>query len=412
MPRGSNLPAIGVYNQSVVLDAIRRAGGLSRVEIAERTGLTAQTIGKVSRRLLDDGLISETGTVSNGPGKPRTTLELRAPGRLAVGVHIDPAVLTFVLLDLRGEVVAHSRARTPSASRPSQVIDVVARCVDELVDASGVDRARLLGIGIASPGPVDVVAGVVLDPPMLPRWRHVPLREALGVATGLPVLLEKDVTAAAATDLWVHSSETRRNLAFIYYGTGFGAGLVIDDEAVRGAGSNGGNIGHLTVDDGGPVCPCGRVGCLGQLVTPQALVLEGIATGALEAPATPVDETTDMATVEEAFRRLAALAEAGEPAAVQVLDRAVQRLARAVVLVVNLLDIDEVVFGGPFWPPIADHVLARLPEQVMGSGALISTHPVRFRTSEVGDDVAAVGAACLVLDSALSPRPSSMLISA
>lgn len=411
MRRGSNLPAIGSYNQSVVLDAIRRAGVLSRVEIAEQTGLTAQTIGKVSRRLLDEGLINEMGVVVNGPGKPRTNLTLRAPSLFSVGVHIDPAVLTFVLLDLQGTVVARTRTRTPAASRPAEVVGVVASCVSELVGESGVDPTRVLGIGLAAPGPVDTAAGVVLDPPMLPRWRYVPLREELGRATGLPVLLEKDVIAAAVAELWVHTSDGRRDLAFFYYGAGFGAGLVIGDEAVRGVGSNGGNIAHLTVDHIGPVCSCGQVGCLGALVKPQALVLEAIACGVLAPPGSLVDERLDMATVDDLFRRLAALAAAGEAGASQVLASVVRRLARAVVVLVNLLDIDEIVFGGPFWEPIAAPVLAGLPDAVMSSAALIATHPVRFRTSRVGADVAAVGAACLVLDSMFAPRPSSMLIS-
>lgn len=412
MRTGTNLPAIGGYNQVVVLDAIRRApGGLSRVELAERTGLSAQTIGNVSRRLLEAGLIRESGKVVNGPGKPRTMLELESRGSYAVGVHIDPAVITYVVLDLEGSVVSHSRMPTPSASHPDQVIELMAKSIQRLIDDSGVDRALVLGVGIASPGPIDVDAGIVLDPPMLPRWQHVPLRAALAEATGLPVLLEKDVTAAAVAELWFSQGATRANFAFLYYGTGFGAGLVLGREAVRGASSNAGDAGHITVDPEGKTCVCGRRGCVGDLITPRTLVERAAEAGVFEAGELGEGDLSDMAEVSRAFHGLAVKAHDGNDAAIGILREAARDLARAVVVIVNLLDIDEIVFGGPFWDDGEEQFLEVLPAAVTLSAALVPKHSLRFERSEIGEDVAAVGAACLVLDYAFSPRPSAMLIS-
>jgi predicted NBD/HSP70 family sugar kinase len=409
---GTNLPAISGYNQVVVLDAIRRArSGLSRVELAERTGLSAQTIGNVSRRLLEAGLIRESGKVVNGPGKPRTLLQLVSRGSFAVGVHIDPAVITYVVLDLEGAVVAHSRTRTPSPPQADQVIELMARSIRALIDDSGVDLSLVLGVGIASPGPIDPEAGIVLDPPMLPRWRDVPLRAALSEATGLPVLLEKDVTAAAVAETWFSTGVSRANFAFVYYGTGYGTGLVLGREAVRGVSSNAGDAGHITVDTEGTVCICGRRGCVGDLITPRALVAEAVAAGVL-APLPPRDDDPlDMRAVGEAFQALAAAAGSGDEAATRILHSAARHLARALVVIVNLLDIDEIVFGGPFWEDIGDAVLEVLPHAVQTSKALIMKREIAFVTSAIGEDVAAVGAACLVLDYAFSPRPSGMLIS-
>lgn len=431
MRTGTNLPAIGGYNQAVVLDAIRRASeGLSRVELAVQTGLSAQTIGNVSRRLLEAGLVRETGKIVNGPGKPRTILQLEARGSYAVGVHIDPAVITYVVLDLRGAVVSHSRTRTPSASEPVQLIDLMARSIDRLIGDSGVDPRLVIGVGIASPGPIDAEQGIVLDPPMLPLWRHVPLRAALSEATGLPVLLEKDVTAAAVAELWFSTASERANFAFVYYGTGFGTGLVVGRDVVRGSSSNAGDAGHITVDPAGAICVCGRAGCVGDLITPRALVCQAVDAGLLPA----LDDGADMETVSGAFHRLAAIAggapvdvteiEGSGPADAQATPSSAQRdsarrilhgaglhLARAIVVLVNLLDLDELVFGGPFWDEIGDVVLEVLPEAVEQSAALIPRRGLGFVGSAIGEDVAAVGAACLVLDHAFSPRPSGMLIS-
>lgn len=419
MRRGTNLPAIGGYNRTVVLDAIRReADGASRSEVAERTGLSAQTVTNVARRLIDEGLVREGGTVIRGPGKPRTLLHLVAAGRLAVGVHVDPAVITAVLLDLEGSVLRHASSPTPSASRPDDVVALVARLVDGLIGDAGVDRAAVLGVGIAAPGPIDVGEGLVLDPPMLPLWRHVPLRSALATATGLPVLLEKDVTAAAVAELWFGDGG-RRNLAFVYYGTGVGTGLVLGGEPVRGASSNAGDSGHIMVASRGRRCTCGRIGCVGELITPHALVRQAVEGGVLGrgdvsdealAEAAASGDAVDMRLIGEAFHALAARADAADERALRIVRAAARHLADAIVIQVNLLDLDEVVCGGPFWQPISRIVLELLPEEVRRSPTLIAKHPVRIVESAIGDDVAAVGAACLVLDNAFSPRPTAMLI--
>ncbi|WP_414172620.1 ROK family protein [Clavibacter tessellarius] len=354
MRRGTNLPAIGGYNRTVVLDAIRRAtDGASRSEVAERTGLSAQTVTNVARRLIDEGLVREGGTVIRGPGKPRTLLHLVAAGRLAVGVHVDPAVITAVLLDLEGAVLRHASSPTPSASRPDDVVALVARLVDGLIRDAGVDRSAVLGVGIAAPGPIDVAEGLVLDPPMLPRWRHVPLRSALATATGLPVLLEKDVTAAAVAELWFGDGG-RRHLAFVYYGTGFGTGLVLGGEPVRGASSNAGDAGHIMVASRGRRCTCGRIGCVGELITPHALVRQAVegrvlapgdVSDAALAEAAASGDAVDMRLIGEAFHALAARADAEDGPARRIVRAAARHLAHAVVIQVNLLDLDEVVCG-------------------------------------------------------------------
>src|SRR6478609_8619572 len=113
MRRGTNLPRMGDFNQTVVLDVVRRAGGgLARAEVARRTGLSPQTVTNVARRLLDLGLVVEEGEAARrGPGRPGTLLRLDAGSRFAVGVHLDPATMTFVLLDLSGAVVARAVVR-------------------------------------------------------------------------------------------------------------------------------------------------------------------------------------------------------------------------------------------------------------------------------------------------------------
>ncbi|UWD78891.1 ROK family transcriptional regulator [Curtobacterium flaccumfaciens] len=424
--RGANLPSIGGFNRTVVLDAVRRSpDGLSRVELAARTGLSAQTVSNVTRFLIEAGMIVESGTVVSGRGKPRTILRLEPGSRYAVGVHVDPAVVTYVLLDLAGTVVAASTTSTPTADDPSEVVRTIASAVDGLVADAGVAVDSVLGVGIASPGPIDVEAGIVVDPPFLPRWRDVPLRDALAEATGYPVLLEKDVTAAAVGEMFLAGESSARNFAFVYFGTGFGVGLVVDHEPVRGVGSNAGDAGHIMVDQGslaGTPDGSGTRGEVGAAVAPDRLVRiarsRGLALSGgravTEAGADTVGadaaDADSVDAVNAAWDELAVAIADGDDTAVTLAAEAGTVMGNAVVLIVNLLDIDRVVFGGPFWSRIASAALPAARTAIVGSPLLVPKHAVQVVESDRGADVAAVGAACLVLDAALSPRASTLLI--
>ncbi len=398
---------MGDFNQSVILDAIRRARtGLSRVELAASTGLSAQTISNICRRLLERGLIEEAGKAISGPGKPRTMLRLNPTGRFALGVHLDPTVTTFVMLDLTGSIVARSRRPTPTSSDPAVIIASLVAELDELVAISGVERERIAGVGIAAPGPIDTVNGVVVNPPHLAGWRDVPLRDALARGTGLPVILDKDVTAAAIAEMWAGGPSGSGSFIFFYMGTGIGAGLVVHDDVVRGSSDNAGEIGHIVTDPDGPECFCGLRGCVLVACMPQALVLEAEQAGVFP-PATGV---VDNNTVDARFTQLCEASAAGDAIARQILDRSAVRMTTAIAVIANLLDVDHVVFGGPFWERLSEHYMRSVPELLGERLAARSVHDVAVMGTGIGEDVAAVGAACLVLNQGLAPNPKALML--
>ncbi|WUJ70689.1 ROK family transcriptional regulator [Kribbella soli] len=400
--RGTNLDRVGGFNDAVVLDAIRRSEQLSRVELAEATGLSGQAISNIARRLLDAGLVREAGRLRGaGLGKPRTLLELEPTGQYAVGVHLDPSLVTVVLLDLTGEVVAR-RPVDQDADDPDVLIDGIAKTIEEVIAESGAVRDRVTGVGIAAPGPIDVERGVVVDPPNLSAWHLVPLRDELRERTGLPILLDKDVTAAASAEKWAGQGGS---FLFFYLGTGVGAGLVIGDEIVRGSSSNVGEIGHVIVDPDGPVCYCGRRGCVGETSQPRYLVQQAVETGVL---AQGID-IEDRPAVDAAFAQLCALAAGGPGVAREIIVALAGRIAKVVEDIANLLDLERVVFGGPHWEHLAP-VLGEAVRDALGGRFLVgAVHPFEVAGTALGTDVGAIGAACLVLDQTFSPNPSLSL---
>ena len=180
MRSGSNLPRVGDFNRAIVLEAIRHSGdGLTRASLSRMTGLAPQTISNSIRDLLGRGLVVEAGqSPSEGRGRPGRVLQLDPSGRYAVGVHIDPASLGIVILNLAGALIAESYEPLPGADRPAALTSHLSAQIDALVTRASIPAEQLLGIGLAAPGPLEEGTGTV-SPPLLPGWDRIPLRDAL-----------------------------------------------------------------------------------------------------------------------------------------------------------------------------------------------------------------------------------------
>ncbi|MFJ9902700.1 ROK family protein [Streptomyces sp. NPDC101152] len=272
---GVNLPALRTHNTALVLDLLRTAGpdGISRLELAERTGLTPQAVSKITARLRGDGLATEAGRRASTGGKPRTVLRLVPGAAHAVGVHLDRDGLRVVLVDLTGDVVGERRAPLDLGAGAEAVVRTVAREVEGITGhGSRPVSPSLLGVGVALPGPLDHTRGVLHRLTGFPEWDGFPLRDALAERLGMPVVVDKDTNAAA---LGLAVAGERGSFAYLHLGTGLGAGLVIGGTVHRGARTGAGEFGHQVIQLDGPPCDCGDRGCV------EALCLAAVARGDL-----------------------------------------------------------------------------------------------------------------------------------
>ncbi|MEU9172232.1 ROK family transcriptional regulator [Streptomyces sp. NPDC048420] len=307
---GVDLLAPRSHNTALVLDLLRRAGaeGISRLELAERTGLTPQAVSKITARLREEGLAREAGHRASTGGKRRTVLRLVPEAGHAVGVHLDRDALRVVLVDLAGRVVGERGAALDLGMGAESVVAVVAGEVEALVAGQGEEGSEapvnaeagdagtgaargaddgslpapeppsakplpeVLGAGVALPGPLDHTRGVLHRVTGFPEWDGFPLRDALARRLGVPVVVDKDTNAAA---LGLAVAGERGSFAYLHLGTGLGAGLVLDGAVHRGARTGAGEFGHQVVQVDGPPCGCGDRGCV------EALCLAAVARGDL-----------------------------------------------------------------------------------------------------------------------------------
>jgi predicted NBD/HSP70 family sugar kinase len=402
MLSGTNLPRVGGYNQAVVLDAIRTTGQVSRVELAALTGLTNQTVSNVVRKLLDAGLVAESGQAPSSGGKRRTLLTIRADGACAVGVHLDPDAAVIVVVDLAGEVIGSRRLRLTDPGDPADVVDRIARTTGRLLDRSAVDRTRLLGLGIAAPGPLDGTTGAVVSPPNFPGWGRVPLADMFAKATGLPVALDNDATAAAIGERWIGGADRAGSFLFIYLGTGVGAGIVLNNTVLHGDSGNAGEFGHMAVEPGDRVCHCGAMDCLGPYVSPAAIIDDLLRLhGSGAADRIGLTGTPD--SVHHDWKALRRAARAGDADACDVVRRAARRIGEAARGAASLLDVSRVVLGGEALRGIEPIIREEVEAAVNRTSVARTIRSVAVEQSVIGETVGAVGAASLVLHGNYAP---------
>ncbi len=317
-------------------------------------------------------------------------------GELVAGVDLGGTKILTVLADHSGRVLA--RVKVPTGARHGQdyVINTIVDSVNEVMRQSGALPGVVRAVGVGAPGPLDQDRGIVFLAPNL-GWRDVPLGALLGDRLGLPVWLENDANLAALGEHFCGAGRGEKHMVYITVSTGVGGGIVLDGRIYRGAGGGAGEIGHVTVAPGGPVCNCGNDGCLEAVASgtaiarrARAMVDDGRGAGLL-AIAGGDPERVSARTVSEA-------AAVGDAEAVALLRDAGRYLGLAVAGVINLLNPSAVVLGGGVMQSGAVHWDAML-EEVRRRALDSSLAAVRVTRGSLGGDAGALGAVALALNS-------------
>jgi DNA-binding Lrp family transcriptional regulator len=253
-------------NLERVVRAVRLAGSLTQAEIARTTGLSAATVSNIVRELKDGGTVEVTPTSAGG--RRARAVSLSGDAGIVIGVDFGHTHLRVAVGNLAHQVLAEeSEPLDVDASAP-QGFDRAEQLVNRLIEATGVDRSKIAGVGLGVPGPIDLESGSLGSSAILPGWIGTKPAEELQGRLGVPVHVDNDANLGALGELVWGSGRGVRDLAYIKVASGVGAGLVIDGKIYRGPGGTAGEIGHITLDESGPVCRCGNRGCLETFTAP------------------------------------------------------------------------------------------------------------------------------------------------
>ncbi len=387
--------------RSAILDLIRSSGQISRTQLAERSGLTESTISKVVRGLIDRGLVVEGGHAASTGGKRPVLLELNRCSRWAVGLSLDFARISIVLCDIFGNVVHSDILRGAGDDPPQHVIDRVASDLARFLERHEIAGRDVIGIGVSDAGRIDAAGRSLRSSRQASGWEDFDVEAALGERSGLPVKLENDANCAALGEFWSGRIPSADDFVTLYMASGIGIGFITNGDVYRGASSNAGEIGHLSLDIDGPACDCGSQGCLEVLATPAAVVRDARANPDLWRRICADGEPESTRT---AFSAIATAAVAGDPDADALIRKSARYVATAVLGLTNVLDLDRVVLAGPGFA-IAGEIYLETVSDTLGRLAFMRrVHPVIVQMGDTGPQTAARGAASVVLHSHLTPH--------
>ncbi|WBU36775.1 ROK family transcriptional regulator [Homoserinibacter sp. YIM 151385] len=352
------------HNRSLVLQTLYREGPRSRADLARETGLTRVTVSDLVAELMGEGLIVDIGPRGGTrPGKPATLLDIHREAYQIIGIDLsEHHAFRGALLDLDGEIL--KRAERPlDGATGEAALEKVLEITEELIALA---TAPVLGIGIGSPGIVDL-AGIVQSAPNL-GWTGLEVQRRVAERAGIPVVVANDANVAALAEHGFGGA--LGDMMLVKIGHGVGAGMLLGGTPLFGSRFASGEIGHVVVGtDGGAECVCGKHGCLETW---------------LAAP-----------------RLAAALEDAADDAARDdILRQAGRRLGIALAPIVGALDLAEIVLSGP--EALLDGSLAEATLETLRERTMAEFHGhVALRMTELGTDIVMRGAAVMVLSGRL-----------
>ncbi|MDP4502815.1 ROK family transcriptional regulator [Nonomuraea turcica] len=362
------------HHRRLVLRSLRDDGPQPRADLARRLALSATTMTKVVGQLLEEGLVTEDAVEGAGQrvGRPSTGIRIRADARYVIGVQVGAGAVQLGLCDLRARVV-RSASFAFDAEAPERVVARIAEAASEL--AADVPADRLLGIGVAAPGPVDPehrrnVLSVNLG------WRDVAFADLLEAALDVPTVVDHNVRSMALAECRYGETAGADPLLYVYVRTGVGAGLVIGGHPFRPGAYGVTELGHLRVLEKGRPCPCGATGCL-ETVVSEPYLIEQLG----RRSANPLAEIPD-----------------------GLLDDLVDHLTTGLASAVNLLNPELILLGGIF-APAPESVFDRVRAALRAKAFPVLRDAVRVERPTLGGEAAGVvGGAAVALDCYLYER--------
>ncbi|MFN3844637.1 MAG: ROK family protein [Paracoccaceae bacterium] len=390
---GTNAERTKAYNRRVVLAYLLRHDRAGRAEIAKASRLSTQTVSNLITELASEGLVVSGGRRPSARGQPPVIYSVNPGGAVAFGFEVRPDALYMVQTDLAGRVL--DAVQQPlTLCDPSQVLDRMAEMI--AISSTASVQTRVLGVGLVMPGPFGVEGLSSAGETVLPLWDDIDVIARATARLGLPVVLEKDATAAAIAEGISGVAQGLTNFCFLYFGSGLGLGVIAGSQPLRGSFGNAGEIGHVVIRPGGLLCDCHNRGCLEQYVSRMALARHLAAQGWL-----PDDGPVGPDVVDRVATRLLSQADSG---LLGWLEQAADALSQAVGLLENLFDPQTVILGGGLPDALLTALCARI-DLPQGSVARHRGRTLpRVQRGASGRLTAAIGAAALVIHDAVTPR--------
>lgn len=380
------------YNRRTVLNYIRRNKTATKAGLASVTGLTFMAIKKILEELESLSLIRCADVERGTSGRRSAAYAVNETYRFTIGIHINKFVTSVAVLDLCGRIQAVERySMEQEFQNQNTFVEKLVYEIGKVIKKSGVDRSRILGVGVGVPGPVDIVNGVILTPPNMPMLSYLPLKEILEEKTGFAVRVHKDTNVIAFGEYWYGEVKECYDLVYVDLDMGIGSGMIIDGRLNTGANNIAGEFGHMIIDVDGPLCNCGNKGCL-EAMSSGLAVLKELGSQLEKEPEHPLHGKRDRLVIEDVFE----MAEKKDLLTISILNRSAYYVGIAISNMINFMDPQQIILGGLLiqkYPRYFD-IVANVANARKVKGARDNLLTV----SKLGKDAGVIGAGEIMTD--------------
>ena len=314
-------------NRARLVESLKRHGRLTQVELAGSTGLSPATVSNIVKELTAAGLLHTSFTSRSG--RRATLVSLARQLGLVAGVHYTSRQLHIAIADVTRTVVSQTSLPLPLDHRHDAQLDRLAILLGELMESLGGSVADLLAVGLALPAPIDPRTGMVSTPGLLRGWEGVDVAASLTERIGRPVHVDSEANLGGLAEAREGSGRTASSSVFLRVGHTISAGLIVGGDLFRGVNGKAGQIGHVTIDENGPICRCSNRGCLEMYAGGPALL-------SLFPPDAGMQRISDLLQA----------AEDGDGSSRRVIADAGRHIGIAAASLCNLFDPELIVVGG------------------------------------------------------------------
>ena len=315
----------------------------------------------------------------------------KAPGPLYVGLDVGGTTMKAGIVDDQGRPL--SAVSLPTEAHKGQEHGLAQMCasIRQAVAEAGLQLSDVAAIGVATPGLMDIPAGVILDPPNLKPWRNVPVRQHIHETFCLPTAFQNDANAAAYGEYWAGAGRDVNSLVMFTLGTGIGGGIILADRILEGEHSHGGELGHIKIEMTRPrTCGCGRKGCLEAYASATSVVQrtrEALAEDKDRSSLHQIKNEEDLTS-----HAIFDAASAGDELASRIVEETAFYLAVGAMNLMHTIDPDMVVFGGGM-TAAGESFLERIRHHVRELAFPVPAAKTQIRFAQLGGEAGFIGAA-------------------
>lgn len=388
-------------NLSLVLRHIHNEAPVSRAEIATATGLNKSTVSSLVDSLTKQDLIHETGTKSIGAGRPARLLEINPMAGAIVGAVLGVDFIAAAVTDFSGSTLWREDQPASFIDGQEKTIENLLILVRKGISFSKQQGLSLLGLGIATPGTVNLDEGILIFAPNL-QWRNVPLRSYFAGKTDLNVFVENDANAAAIAEHLFGAARQNQNFIFIFAGIGIGSGLFLNGNLYRGNNGYAGEVGHspIMAEPFQSPCYCGNTGCW-ETYANQYAILQRVQARLEARQSSIIPQLLEDQRAPLSIAIIKQAADAGDQVAIDALTETGSAMGIGFATLISLLNPEKIILGGPL-SSVGDYLMPTIYDSATKYSLPELRPTLDVSLSSFGKDASLIGAISIVVDNILS----------